>query len=153
LGSDRLVERFASSTEDIAAPGTRGRVWLDTAQMASAFPVVGTGYGTFAAVYPLYRSPEVRYFYAHAHSDVIQAASEGGFVGVALLSLLLIPVLRTIVAGLAGNKGTLGVGFAAGLAAILLHALVDFNFHIPANAALAAVLGGALLGLPWKAGS
>jgi hypothetical protein len=33
---------------------------------------------------------------------------------------------------------------------MLLHALIDFNFHIPSNAAVAAVLGGMLLGLPWQ---
>jgi hypothetical protein len=64
--------------------------------------------------------------------------------------LLAIPIVLTVVAGIRGAKGVLGVGFAAGLAAMLLHSLVDFNFHIPANAATAAILAGALLGLPWS---
>ena len=40
----------------------------------------------------------------------------------------------------------LAVGAAAGLSALLLHALIDFNFHIPANAVVAAVLAGLLFG-------
>jgi hypothetical protein len=31
---------------------------------------------------------------------------------------------------------------------VLLHSLIDFNFHIPANGAIAAALAGALAGLP-----
>ena len=67
------------------------------------------------------------------------------------VSLLAIPLIRCGVRSLAGAKGTLAVGFAAALAAMLLHSLVDFNFHIPANAATAAILAGSLLGLPWTA--
>jgi len=35
----------------------------------------------------------------------------------------------------------------------MLHSLIDFNLHIPANAAVAALLAGALQGLPWKNGT
>ena len=62
-----------------------------------------------------------------------------------LISLGLVAV-RT----LAGAKGPLAVGFAAGLSAVVLHSLVDFSFHMPANAATATALAGVLLGLPWK---
>ena len=65
--------------------------------------------------------------------------------------LLLVPLLGVLIRSLAGAKGILAVGFAAGLTALLLHALIDFNLHIPANAATGAVLAGALLGLPWNA--
>jgi O-antigen ligase len=150
IGPDRLVQRFADSKESLTTPGGRGRVWLDSLAMITAYPAVGSGYGTFAAAYPLHRSPEVRLFYAHAHNDLIQAIVEGGVVGLLALLLLLVPVLRAIAAGLGGAKGTLAVGLAAGLAAMLLHGLVDFNFHIPANAAAAAILAGALLGLPCR---
>ena len=66
-----------------------------------------------------------------------------------LVSLLLAPVLRSTAQALRGAHGLPAVGFAAGLAVFLLHALVDFNGHIPANAATAAILAGALQGLPW----
>jgi hypothetical protein len=55
-----------------------------------------------------------------------------------------------LAAGLTRRAGLLAVGAAAGLSALLLHALIDFNFHIPANAVVAAVLAGLLLGAPDK---
>ncbi len=146
ISMDRLAERYASSAGDLVAPGGRARVWLDSLELIGDFPIFGTGFGTFASAYPLARSAEVRKFFAHAHNDVIQAGVEGGAIGLALLLLLLIPLSRRIWNAVTGRYGTLAVGFAAGSVAVLLHALVDFNFHIPANAATAAVLAGGLFG-------
>jgi O-antigen ligase len=117
--------------------------------MIAAFPLCGSGYGTFVAAYPSFRSAGVRALYTHAHNDLLQAWIEGGVLGGVCLTLLFVPVLRSTLRALGGAKGTLGVGFAAGLTAVLLHSLVDFDFHIPANAATAAVLAGMMEGLPW----
>ncbi len=150
LGADQLVTRFSQSTIDLTKSGARSTVWADTIQMAMAFPVEGAGFGTFEAVYPAFRSPEVRLFYSHSHNDLLQLWAEAGIIGVVLLVLILIPIFRTIVAALTLRKGTIAVGFAAALLAVLFHALVDFNFHIPANAAIASIVAGCLIGLPWK---
>ena len=150
VGSDRLIQRFERSAEDLQSEEGRLTVWKDTVRIAADFPLFGTGYGTFAEIYPMYRSPEVRKFYRHAHNDGLQAIAEGGIVGAGFLILLTFPVVTLTVAALRGAKGTLGVGFAAGLSAVLLHSLVDFPFHIPATAATAAILSGALMGLPWS---
>jgi O-antigen ligase len=150
IGGDRLVGRFAAAGDFLSVPGGRAAVWRDALSLVGDYPWTGTGFGTFAAVYPGYRSSEVRAHFAHAHNDLLQALTEGGAPAALLGLLLLVPLAGTIVRALGGDKGTLGVGFAAGLAAFLLHALVDFNSHIPANAATAAILAGTLVGLPWR---
>lgn len=147
VGADRLLSRYGLALEEI---GSRMVVWSDTLTMAADFPVTGCGYGAFAATYPVYRSGEVRKFFAHAHNDGIQALAEGGVVGVVFLVMAFSPVLAALGPAFAGSKGTIAVGFAAGWVGMLLHSLVDFNFHIPANAATAAVLAGTLLGLPCR---
>ena len=48
------------------------------------------------------------------------------------------------------TKAPLATGAAFGLGALLVHGLVDFNFHIPANAAIAAILAGILFGASWN---
>ena len=150
VGADPLVERYSGSTHDLTKSGARLAVWRDTVSIAGAFPAVGSGYGTFAMVYPVFRSAEVRLRFVHAHNDVLQLLAEGGLLGLALMALVSIPVGIAMLRTLVGGKGTLAIGFAAGLSAILLHALIDFSFHIPANAVTACVLAGALLGLPWQ---
>jgi O-antigen ligase len=150
LGTERLAERYSQSASDFASPGGRLTVWGDTLALALDFPVVGTGFGTFSSAYPLVRSPDVRLFFRHAHNDALQWIAESGALGTLLLLLVLLPVLRRAVAALRGEHGTLAVGIAAGLLGLMLHALLDFQFRIPANAALGAALSGTLLGLPWN---
>jgi len=150
LGADALWTRFENSAEDFSRPGSRGVVWSDTLGLARAFPLFGSGFGTFSAVYPMYRSPHVRAFYAHAHNDLIQFAAEGGAIGAILLFTLLALLARRLFAAIRGQFGLLAIGAGVGLSATLLHALIDFSLHLPANAALAAVLAGALWGLSSK---
>lgn len=151
IGADRLAARYARAGEDLASPIGRATVWRDTLRMVGRAPLLGVGFGCFASAYPLFRSPQVRARYEHAHNDALQLLSEGGIVAAALLCALLVPLLRELLSALAGGRGTIGVGLAAGLAVLALHALVDFNFHIPSNAASGAILAGALSGLAWHA--
>ncbi len=149
IGAERLVSRYARADDDLAAPSGRATVWNDTLGMIRAAPVFGVGFGAFERAYPLFRSKEIRARYDHAHNDALQVVAEGGAVGAAFAMVLLLVVAKDLVRGLSGAGGALGVGIACGLGALLLHALVDFNFHIPANAATAAVLAGTLHGMPW----
>lgn len=146
IGSERLAHRYALAGQEITSDGGRGQVWKDTLGMVEAFPAVGAGFGSFGSVYPLFRSPGVRLYYEHAHNDLLQALSEGGLVGLLFLVILAAPLLRRLAPALAGKKGVLALGTATGLAALLLHALVDFQFHIPSNAAVGAILCGVVLG-------
>jgi len=148
IGVERLIDDYARSPSELH--GARVRVWLDSFGLVAAYPLTGCGFGAFSASYPLVRAPEIRSFFAHTHNDPLQLLAEGGLTGFVLLLLVLIPLLRHLVSALGGNKGTLAVGFAAGLVAVMLHAMVDFNFHIPSNAVISAVLAGTLMGLPCK---
>ena len=149
LGSRSLVESYLASGREMTEAGGRPTVWRDTLGIVADFPATGSGFATFGAVYPLFRSGEVRLFYQHAHLDLLQLAAEAGAVGLLLASLLLLPLSLAVARGLAGAHGALAPGFAAGLAVVALHSLVDFPFHLPAIAATAAVVAGALLVSPW----
>jgi len=148
FGADRLVEQYAHAPNELH--GARVRVWLDSLELVAAHPVTGCGFGAFSASYPFVRAPEIRGFFKHAHNDPLELVTEGGLLGLAFMLMILAPLGRVAARAFAGAKGTIAVGFASGLLAIALHGLVDFNFHIPSNAATAAALAGVLLGLPWK---
>ena len=148
IGAERLIDDFADSSTELH--GARVQVWADSFRLVAAYPWTGCGFGAFSAGYPLVRSAEIRSFFAHVHNDPLQALVEGGLIGFTFLLLILIPVLNQMTRAIGGAKGPLAVGFACGLVALLLHAMVDFNFHIPSNAVIAVALAGILLGLPWK---
>ena len=76
----------------------------------------------------------------HAHNDYLEALAETGFVGGFCCLWFIVVLLRKGLEGMA----TLGSSFGSALnlsglvacCGILVHSLVDFNLHIPANALL-----------------
>jgi O-antigen ligase len=150
LGADRLVSRYAAAGDELRAGGGRVQVAKDTLGMVAAFPAAGAGLGSFTWVYPAFSAPDVRLHYTHAHDDLLQLAAEGGLPAVALLAVALAATLPRIAGALRASDDPLLAGAACGLAALLLHGLIDFDFHIPADAAIAAILAGVLFGLPWN---
>jgi len=150
LGADRLLARYADASADFTASGGRLAVAADTIRMIAAFPATGCGFGAFTWVYPAFSSPEVRLHYTHAHDDCLQLGAEGGIPALILLAVALFAVLRAAFSVIRDGSDPVAVGAAFGLSALLVHGLVDFNFHIPANAAIAAVLAGVLFGATWN---
>jgi hypothetical protein len=113
-------------------------------------PWLGTGGGTFYVVYMAYQ-PSWEGFYNHAHNDFLEIAADTGLVGLALLLAIAAHALWTSIRLMRERTHpTLrATGFAAvmSVTAMALHALVDFNLHIPANALTFCVM----LALPWAA--
>ena len=150
LGADRLFSRYARTGEDFHGVGGRPDVAKDTLRMIEAFPAAGVGFGAFTWAYPAFSSPQVRLHYTHAHDDLLQLAAEGGLLALAFLALALVALFRFGFRALRDARDPVVTGAAFGLSALLVHGLVDFNFHIPANAAIAALLSGILFGAPWN---
>jgi O-antigen ligase len=150
LGADRLVSRFAETGGDFRIAGGRLDVAADTLRMIAAFPAAGCGFGAFNAVYPAFSAPSVRLHYTHAHDDLLQLGAEGGLPALVLLAFALVALVPAAARCFRSPSDPIAAGAAFGMSALLLHGLVDFNFHIPANAALAAVLAGILFGATWN---
>jgi O-antigen ligase len=113
------------------------------------FPMFGTGYGTYASVYPGYKVRGPMLYFAHC--DLLQWMSETGLVGLALAVAILATLFWTAVTGWFRLKDSFAqrllLGCTLACAAFLLHGLVDFPLAIPgvvivfvALAALAVVL-------------
>ena len=100
----------------------------------------GTGAGTFGLAFPYYQPDAVSGFFRHAHNEVIQVLCELGTVGAALLTAALAGMLGPASRAGSGEPGRTGVRFA--MAGLLLHAMTDFPFRLPALAMLAAAWMG-----------
>jgi O-antigen ligase len=122
------------------APGTRLNMTLDCLKMFSHRPVLGWGLGTFPIVYPKYRSFYTSLFINEAHNDYAQLLAEMGALGFALMIWFLVPLYRYRWASSRRWEfkwdGALSLAALLGCSGILFHSFVDFNLHIPANAAL-----------------
>lgn len=112
------------------------------------FPL-GTGIGSFPAIYYRYASMSLgRYYDIRAHNDYLEWLLEGGLVGaVILLAWILLYLIRWYQVWANKQDSSLyyaQLGAAIGLFLVLLHGLVDIGAHIPANAIYIAFLGGLL---------
>ncbi len=124
--------------ENISFTG-RVRLNVDSFHIFLAHPWAGTGLGSFEAVYPAYQSAPSDLDMDHAHNDYAEALVETGILGGALILAAIVIFLRSafrnLTQRLRDDTGWLQLGASLGVCALLLHSGVDFNLHIPANAA------------------
>ena len=112
----------------------------DTWRIFLDHPFVGTGLGTLQIVYPPYETLYDGKIVNHTHNDYLEALAETGIAG-GLCCAWLIGVLlsesgkrlRQLNNSFAGALQLSGLIACTGF---LVHSLVDFNLHIPANALL-----------------
>jgi O-antigen ligase len=117
--------------------------WLihrDSLRMFAAHPLMGSGLGTFLSAFPHYRVFYDGFFINHAHDDYLEFLLETGLSGFGIGVWFLVVLYRAGWAKLrAVRLSSSALTSTAALAActgLLVHSLIDFNLHIPANAAL-----------------
>lgn len=139
----RLAMMFEPSSYHEAGWTSRRVVALDSLRILRDHPVAGAGLGSFEVAYPRYQSFPGDEVWDHAHNDFVEALAETGLVGGVLIAASIALFLRLAFTGLRDRLRAPGawlqVGAAVGCCGILVHSLVDFNLHIPANAAWFAV--------------
>lgn len=151
VGADSgLAERLVASQSELEpSPAGRPAVWSDTLKMFGANPILGVGLGAFQTVYPIYGRGDGSLRIEFAHNDYLQVLSDGGVVGGALALWFIIVVFRSFAGGLKSRDPLVSgfeLGAGAGIFAILVHSLFDFNLQIPSNALLFLVLCAAVSG-------
>jgi O-antigen ligase len=133
---------------------SRVLLWQAAIQIWQENPWWGVGPAHYDYRFRQVRPVLVQLRPAWAHNDYLNTLAEWGLVGTGLVvsavGLLGLGVLKTwpSVRGKArglgeernSNKFAFVLGASLGLAAILVHSVVDFNMHIPANAILAITL-------------
>jgi O-antigen ligase len=147
LGGGELTERIASihaETRMELSGAMRVSIDRDAVRMFEHKPILGWGLGTFAEVYPQFRSFYTNFFIDRAHNDYLQLLVETGAVGFAIMLWFLITTYRGAIKKLKNwtvdTNGAVGLASILGVTGILVHSFLDFNLQIPANAALFYVL-------------
>jgi len=164
LDPGQLSQRLRTVTDVHRAPeatlGERQLLTRDALHIFAEHPLLGTGLGSFATVYPRYRSFPSDLEWDHAHDDYAEAFAETGVVGGALilaaLGLFVTGAFSHLRQRLDSTSGWIRLGAAIGCCGLLIHSLADFNLHIPANAAwfslCAAIAVGSCKTEPERAG-
>ena len=152
IGIGSVLSRFDADLLSASAE-FRGLLSSTTMDGARAFWPLGGGWGTYAEVYPRFQPASIAGYADYAHQDYAQMLFEGGaFALVLICSFLLLAagritrLVQALIRRRAFNPDEMAAAACGmGLAGFLVHSLGEFNMHIPANAALAAMLAGAFL--------
>jgi O-antigen ligase len=144
LVNTRLGDRVREFLDLREAGIDRVVAWKASLPMLRDYLVTGSGFGSFRDVFRHYMPRGDVAIWQQAHNDYLEVLLEGGLVaGVLLLwlvALFWLRVLRT--PALRSRKGLdlEYVGMLLGLLTLSLHAFIDFNHQIPADALLFVTL-------------
>ena len=134
------IATFAADKHSDLATDIRIQIDRDSLRMSRYRPLLGWGQGTFADVYPRFRSFYTDSLVNAAHNDFLQVLLETGIVGFGIMLWLLIIAVRNALRNSSkwpsDLNGAVSVVAILGISGILVHSLVDFNMQVPANAAL-----------------
>jgi O-antigen ligase len=102
------------------------------------FPLTGAGFGSFREVFVGYVPAGEGFRWDHVHNDYVELLLEGGVIAAVLTLWLLVGYSRRLGRSLRGSApvSPARLGLLVGVAALAVHALVDFNHQVPANALL-----------------
>jgi O-antigen ligase len=116
----------------------------DSLSMVAKRPILGWGLGTFADIYPQFRSFYTNSAVNQAHNDYLQVLVETGGVGFGIviwfLAMVFPPAIRKARNWPFDINGLVSLASLLGITGILVHSFVDFNLEVPANAMLFYVL-------------
>src|ERR1700730_4423671 len=133
-------------------------LWKAAVEQWKLQPVIGTGSGTYLYYGRQFRSDRMQLDPVRAHNDYLDLLAEYGLVGAACFLIFLVLHLQNgsknlkrlgpkrvgISVRLLSNGMALQVGAIAAVSAYIVHSVVDFNLHIPANVLLLAFVFGIL---------
>ena len=142
------------SQEDAFHRYLRVDLTMNALRIAHDHPLFGTGPATYNFVDPRYQSNTLAVRAVYTHDDYLNCLDDYGLVGFALAMFFVFAVTGMLAAQILTQTGwrdrVLIATALAAWAALLIHSLLDFNLHIPANATMLFALVG--MGLRRRAG-
>ena len=138
LGIGAALDRFATYKKLETSEGRRVEMTHDSLRIFQDHRVLGTGLGTLQEVFPLYESYYDGLIVNHSHNDYAEALAETGVIGCscAVVFLVILFWMSWKILNIKGDPRNFAyhAGALVACLGLLVHAGVDFNFHIPSNA-------------------
>jgi O-antigen ligase len=140
LGVRQILQRFSAMQSLEVSDSKRVSMWRGSWHVFLDHPLLGTGLGTLQTVYPPYETLYDAKVVNHSHNDYLEALAETGLLGglccASFLGIWLLESRKRLFQPTSAFAASLHLAAFIGCAGFLVHSLVDFNLHIPANALL-----------------
>lgn len=134
--TDKLSQRYEKQGLD---PSGRDIMLVTVSKIVKKYPLFGSGAGTYPVIQHQYKPAELgnTAMSKRAHNDYLEFLCNLGIIGfILLMSALILLYIKLVL--LLKNTGNnfIGINIAcfSSISAICMHSLIDFNFHLPANA-------------------
>lgn len=121
----------------------RVSLYRSSLNLLADFPVFGLGPDAFRATMETYKEPAILYTVDQTHSSWLEAALEGGILGLVLLAASLLAPVAGLGRRLMKEQSPgrlLCAGWFTASIALIIHGFVESNFLVPANAALLLIV-------------
>jgi len=136
-----VVSRFQLLQDyKLAEAGTLDRIeiWKNSIAIIKDFPLTGSGFGSLSSIYPKYETEWAELRVIYSHNDYIQLVAEGGLIALALAAWFMCSVISSTLKVIRERRDDYSIllymGSLAGIFAILVFSVADFNMHIGSNA-------------------
>jgi O-antigen ligase len=144
FGSGNILTRVTEGFDE----NGRYAAWSSSWDIVKAFPVFGTGLGTFMAAFPAYRKGEhgIMQIWERAHSTPLEFAAELGLPATILMCALWVLACVMLFRAYRNEPNAYALPALAFAVLLLtgLHSLVDFPLQIPGCAIPVGIVSGAL---------
>jgi len=133
--TDSLTNRLAKQG---FTPNGRDVMHYTAVAIIKDYPLFGSGAGTYPIVQHQYKSPKLgnTAMSKRAHNDYLELLANQGIIGFTVFAVVILMLYSRLFMNLKMQANALygiQVGCFCSSTAILLHSLVDFNFHLPVN--------------------
>jgi putative inorganic carbon (hco3(-)) transporter len=147
IGPGPITERFQGIEQEYSlGDQSRLSIWRDDLNLVRRHPWLGTGLGTFPIAFTAVQTTFLGQFVNHAHNDYLELASDVGIPAALMLfaaiGFVFMRAVRTFLSGEGNFERIVALGCVGSMTAMLLHAMADFNFYIPANALVFSTILG-----------
>ncbi len=158
VGGDAVVtriEKLGGEVETIDNTRVnRKLIWNSTLDLIKDKPILGNGFGGYAAAIPAFDKSGGKFVLKQAHNDYLEILANGGIVGFGFFAAFGVIASLRILKNLKSKdsfRRSCCFGAAIGIFGVLIHSFVDFGLHIMINALVFVVLiviGTANIGEP-----
>jgi len=111
--------------------------------MIRANPALGVGLGAYETAFSIYTKSDGSLRVPQSHNDYLQIVADCGIVGGLIALWFLYTLFKAVARGTRSRDrlyAGLALGSGAGMFAMLVHSLFDFNLQVPSNALLFLLL-------------
>lgn len=143
---ERIEEAITIMTSGAWENYARVQLVFDSFKIFGDYPLFGVGPATFVHIHPRYQGPRYDTLAIYTHNDYLNLLTDYGLVGFVLGIGFVVTATPRFFRYLGDKPDTrdrvILASAGAAWVALMVHSLVDFNMHIPANAMTLFALAG-----------